>query len=237
MRAVTFNIHHGTVGRRGPVRPDRLGDVCASFDADVLVLEEVDVGTLRARRTDLARVVSDATGMAYAFGPSRRFLGGWYGNAVFVRGDLRRWEVTPLPRVPWWRRSQERRTFLAVDATVDGRDVHVVGTHLAVPQKVNGRQLETLLRRATDRDGPVLVLGDLNRRTHKVSPHAAAVGLRTVAHGGTIPVGRPERPIDHVLHSAHLRVRNTEVRSTEMSDHCALLVDFGWADDEVATPA
>jgi endonuclease/exonuclease/phosphatase family metal-dependent hydrolase len=232
VRAVTFNIHHGTVAKKGPVRAERLGAVCAEFDADVLVLEEVDVATLRSRGVDLARAVADATGMAHAFGPARRFLGGWYGNAVFVRGDLTRWDAVALPRVPWWRVTQERRTYLAAQVTVAGLDLRVFGTHLAVEQDINGPQLAALLRHATASDGPVLVLGDLNRPTRKVQPEGAAVGLQLAPHGGTIPVHDPRNPIDHVLHSDHFTVRHVEVRPTEMSDHCALLVDF-----DVVTPA
>ncbi len=226
VRAVTFNIHHGTVGRKGPVDAARLGAVCAAFEADVLMLEEVDVATLRSRGVDLAQAVADATGMAHAFGPARRFLGGWYGNAVFVRGDIVRWEAIALPRVPWWRCTQERRTYLAASASVDGFELQVFGTHLGVEQHINGRQLAALLRHATSSDGPVLVLGDLNRPTRKVKPEAAAVGLQAAPHEGTIPVHHPRNPIDHILHSDHFTVRKVEVRPTEMSDHCALLVDF-----------
>ena len=66
MRVVTFNIHHGTVGAWGPVDADRLAEVCAGFDADVLALQEVEVGTFRTWGTDLLGTVARRCGTSYA---------------------------------------------------------------------------------------------------------------------------------------------------------------------------
>lgn len=236
MRVATFNIHHGTVGRRGPVDPERLGATCAEFDADVLMLEEVDVGTLRSKGADLAAVAAEACGMEHAFGAARRFPGGWYGNALLVRGEIRSWSVVHLPKVPRWHWQQERRTALTGAVRVGGQDLRVVGTHLAVPQEVNGPQLHALLKLATSRPEPVVVLGDLNREPDAVVPHATACGLGWVDHPGTIPVRRPHRAIDHVLHSEHFRVVGHDVRSTPMSDHAALLVDLELVETPLEAP-
>ncbi|MCU1498836.1 MAG: endonuclease [Acidimicrobiales bacterium] len=226
MRVATFNIHHGTVGKQGPVDPERLGAVCAAFDADVLALQEVDLGTYRVRRADLAGEVARACGMAHVFGASRRFPGGWYGNALLVRGDIESWSVTRLPKVPWWRVWQERRTLLQATVQVAGRRYTVAVTHLAVPQRVNGPQLDRALELVAGGPHPLVVLGDLNRYRPTVAPAAEAAGLVYVAHGPTNPVPGPHRTIDHVLISPDLEAVRTEVRVTQMSDHAALLVDL-----------
>ncbi|MGI8757254.1 MAG: endonuclease/exonuclease/phosphatase family protein [Acidimicrobiales bacterium] len=238
MRVATFNIHHGTVAKDGPVDPARLGQVCADFDADVLALEEVDVGTWRAKGADLAAAVAVATGMAHVFGASRRFPGGSYGNALFVRGEIRSWSVLALPRVPAWRCWQERRTVLVAEMlpAALGGALRVCATHLAVPQEVNGPQLDHVLDVAVGpraRTGvsvgrpPTVVLGDLNRFPSTVAPAARRAGLVWVDHGPTSPV-QPRRRlvIDHVLVTPDLEVTGVEVRATAMSDHAALLVDL-----------
>ncbi len=226
VRVATFNIHHGTVGKHGPVDPDQLGEVCASFDADVLALNEVDLGTYRTGRADLTAAVARACGMASVFGPSRRYPGGWYGNALLVRGTLESWSVTRLPRVPRWRWWQEPRTVLQASVRVAGRPLAVAATHLAVPQAVNGPQLDRLLDLTADRPHPLVVLGDLNRFPSTVEPAARAAGLAYVAHGPTCPVPGRRLVIDHVLVSPDVVVGAVEVRSTAMSDHAALLVDL-----------
>ena len=228
MRVATFNIHHGTVGRRGPVDPERLGAACASLRADVVCLQEVDEGTWRSGGADLAGAAAAAAGMAVAFGPSRRFPGGRYGNAVLVRGDLVGADLIRLPRVPASHRWQEQRTALAVGVVVDGTSLEVVCTHLAVPTAVNGPQLghllDVLARRT--RSGPLVVAGDLNRRRADVVPLAAAHDLDVAAHGPSFPARRPRLDIDHVLVSSEVEVVRAEVRRTPMSDHAALVVDL-----------
>jgi endonuclease/exonuclease/phosphatase family metal-dependent hydrolase len=226
VRVVSFNIHHGTVGRRGPVDPEQLGAVCAAFEADVLCLQEVDVGTWRSGRRDLTVAVADATGLRPVFGRSRRYPGGSYGNAVLVRGRVMASHVVRLPRVPRRRFWQERRTLLGVEAALDDGPLWVGCTHLAVPRAVNGPQLDALLRRVRDRPSPMVVAGDFNRPFDAVAPQAEQVGLVAPAHGPTFPARVPKRSIDHLLHSTDLRAVHTEVRSTPMSDHAALLVDL-----------
>jgi endonuclease/exonuclease/phosphatase family metal-dependent hydrolase len=226
MRVVSFNIHHGTVGRRGPVDPEQLGEVCRSFEADVIALQEVDRDTYRTGRSDLAAVAAGACGMAHVFGASRWYPGGRYGNALLVRGTITAARVTDLPKVPAERFWRERRTALEASVTVDGRTVWVACTHLSVPRDQNAVQLAWLLDHVRDRPQPQVVLGDLNRPRELVQREAAAAGLRASRHGPTFPVSRPRRTIDHVLVSPDLEVVATEVRRTSMSDHAALVVDL-----------
>lgn len=226
MRVASFNIHHGTVGRRGPVDPEQLGEVCAGFDADVIALQEVDQGTWRAKGVDLAAVAGRIAGMDHVFGRSRWFPGGAYGNAVLVRGEIAASHVHRLPRSHWYRLLQERRTVLEVEAVVAGQTISVACTHLGVRPEINTEQLHDLLDRSAARPAPVAVMGDLNRNVGLVEPQTVAAGLQFVHHGPTFPAHRPRSVIDHVLVSPGVTVLATEVRSTPISDHAALLVDL-----------
>jgi endonuclease/exonuclease/phosphatase family metal-dependent hydrolase len=232
VRVVSFNIHHGTVGRRGPVDPEQLGAVCASFDADVIALQEVDRDTYRTGRADLAAVAAGACGMAHVFGGSRWYPGGRYGNALLARGTINAATVTKLPKVPEGQFWREQRTALEASVTIDGRSVWVVGTHLSVPTAQNEVQLDWLLRHLRGRPRPQVVLGDLNRPASLVGPDAIRGGLSAAKHGATFPATKPRRAIDHVLVSPGLEVVATEVRTTTMSDHAALVVDLTWAADD-----
>lgn len=226
MRVVSFNVHHGTVGRRGPVDLEQLGRVCASFEADVLCLQEVDQGTIRVRGRDLAAEVAEIAGLQHVFGASRRLLGGRYGNAVLVRGRVGPPRLARLPRVPERRFWQERRTLLEVPVELACGPLWVACTHLAVAGRINGVQLERALEQLRRRPAPKVLVGDLNRGHGAVAPHAERAGLLAPEHGPTFPASAPRHRIDHVLHSPDLRMVRTEVRSTAMSDHAALLVDL-----------
>lgn len=223
MRLATFNIHHGTVGKKGPVDSRRLGQVCADLHADVLGLQEVDHRTYRGRRVDLAGAVAEACGMTAVYGRSRWFPGGSTGNALLVRGDIEQWSVTELSSGPPWRVWRERRTVLQAAVRVGGHALSVAVTHLAVQQAVSAPQLDDVLRIAAHRPRPLVVMGDLNRFPSTVRPAAERAGLTYVAHASTCLV--PPLVIDHVLVSPDLVVQRVEVRPTAMSDHAALLVD------------
>lgn len=226
MRIVSFNIHHGTVGRRGPVDPEQLGEVCASFDADVIALQEVDRETYRSGRADLAAVAAGACGMAHVFGASRWFPGGRYGNAILARGTITAATVTTLPKVPASRPWRERRIALEAAVCVDGQELWVANAHLSVPLAQNQVQLDFLLQHLRGRPRPQILVGDLNRLLGLVGQEAERSGMRAAHHAAGFPAHKPKRAIDHVIASPELEVVATEVRQTPMSDHAALIVDL-----------
>ncbi len=226
VRVATFNIHHGTVGSDGPVDVDRLAEVCAGFDADVIGLQEVDLLTERTGHRDLPGEVARALGMDHVFGPSARYPGGWYGNALLVRGEIGHWSLDRLHRLPRWKITQERRTLLRAHVRTTEGDLTVGVTHLAVPRAIGLHQLRHLVDLVVDDPRPLVVVGDLNRAPQDVAPLAGWAGLEVVDHERTHPVVTPKLRIDHVLHSPDLAAQWVEVRSTPMSDHRALLVDL-----------
>lgn len=232
VRVVTFNIHHGTVGSSGPVDPDLLGSICADFGADILTLQEVDQGTLRTGGADLTAAVAEATGLTSVFGASRWYPGGWYGNAVLVRGAISAWSVVALPRLPAWKRWQERRTLLTASCEVVGTPIRVATTHLDTHQDVSAGQLDRALHLVTHTTSPVVFTGDLNRFRPTVEPAAQAAGLTYVPHGPTNPLPDPHRTLDHCLVSPHFSVTGVEVRATAVSDHAALIVDLDGPEDQ-----
>ena len=97
LRVVTFNIRHAAPKDSHAGLPDKLAEACATLDADILALQEVDVGVPRSGKADLAKVAADACGMAYYFAKARKHAyRGQYGNALLVRGSINDVEVVPL---------------------------------------------------------------------------------------------------------------------------------------------
>lgn len=221
MRLVTWNIQHGR-------RPEGGFDVgllrrsCAALGADVLALQEVDVGSLRSHRADLVDEVADACGMAAVFGPARRLADrGHYGNALLVRGALEDTEVQVLPCQP----GREARVAVLATAVLEGGlRLSVAVCHLGL--KGEGLdQLPPLLDALAARPLPRAMLGDLNLRPGRVGPLVAAAGMRLV--GGedlTFPAHDPDRRIDHVA-LAGLVETAVVVPHLPVSDHRPLVVE------------
>jgi endonuclease/exonuclease/phosphatase family metal-dependent hydrolase len=207
IRAVTFNIQHG---RRpdGVVDVDALAAACASFDADVLALQEVDVATKRSHRRDEAAEVADACGMSCAFGEAIPR----YGNALLVRGELTDVEVLALPHAP------DREPRVAVLGRGAGLSIACVHLGLqgdAVPQ------LPRVIDALCERPGPHLLIGDLNLEFEVVD----VAPLTLVEPPPTFPAHWPRRRIDHVAVGGLRVSRVAALPEQAVSDHLPLLVE------------
>jgi endonuclease/exonuclease/phosphatase family metal-dependent hydrolase len=117
VRLVSFNILHGSPLAGGPVSTERLVDACASLDADVLCLQEVDRGQERSGGVDQAAAIAEEVGaVAWRFEPALVGEPGavWraatdadtdtdeacYGVAVVSTLPVTGWHVVRLPPSP-----------------------------------------------------------------------------------------------------------------------------------------
>lgn len=121
-----------------------------------------------------------------------------------------------------------------------GGPLTLLGTHPASPASARdfefrNRQLEQVARLAHGREGPVMLLGDLN--TTSWSPYfrdlVVESGLRDSRRGYGVEASWPglptpllRIPIDHCLVSPSISIRNRRLGPAVGSDHRPLLVDF-----------
>ena len=225
IRVASFNILHGQrADRSGEVDVPMLRRSAAGLRADLLALQEVDVGVPRSGRVDQAAAVADATGLEVVFGKAARVGGvGKYGNALLARGPIRDVEVVPLPRA---RHSNEPRSMIVAEVVLEGVGaVSVVATHLSIHRPEVHDQLSAAVAALVDRPPPRLLVGDLNLLPEEVEPVVTAAGLRLAdPTTPTFPHHEPRIRIDHVAVGGGLDVGVVEVVRTESSDHGALVV-------------
>jgi endonuclease/exonuclease/phosphatase family metal-dependent hydrolase len=131
---------------------------------------------------------------------------------MWFRGRLRPYLVRDEPRV-------------ALVSSVEAPDgvVTFVTTHLSFLPWWNGRQLRHVMRSVVGREGPGVVMGDLNM------PPARAgrlTGLRPAATAPTFPADDPSEQLDHILLSGGLRAESSEALRLPVSDHRALVAEL-----------
>ena len=132
LRVLVYNIHAG----RDDDGADNLARVAAlvrETDADVSLLQEVDVRTERSGRVDQAAELARLSGYEVAFGKSLDFKGGEYGIAVLSRWPIRAHEVVPLRTDPPPTRSnglREPRIALRVVVDAPFGPLEVLNTHI-----------------------------------------------------------------------------------------------------------
>ncbi|QHQ35542.1 endonuclease/exonuclease/phosphatase family protein [Algicella marina] len=152
MRLASYNIRKA-VGLDWKRDPERIADVLAELDADVVVLQEADrrIGA-RAGVLPLPRL--DAMGYVIADISVRPLSHGWHGNVILIR--------TPMSA------DQPRRVELpaveprgAVAAKIAPVGITVIGVHLGLTPGMRRQQLAHLVASA---EGPTVIAGDFNER-------------------------------------------------------------------------
>ena len=247
----TFNILHGRSTDDGQVVTDRLVEACASLDADVLCLQEVDRGQARSGGVDQAAAVAGAMGARdWRFAPALvgEPGGRWraatdgdaspsgstepgYGVALVSRRPVREWRVLRLRaapvRAPVAVPGGRGRFVLLRDEprvvlAAQLDGMIVATTHLSFVPGYNLVQLRRAVAWLATLSTPVLLAGDFNVPG---SLPAWASRWRPLARTRTYPAGRPSMQVDHILATGPVSaVQPAEVHRMPLSDHLALAV-------------
>jgi endonuclease/exonuclease/phosphatase family metal-dependent hydrolase len=232
LRVVTFNIRHAAPKDSYRGLPDRLAESCAALEADVLALQEVDVGVPRSGRTNLAAIAADACGMDYYFAKARKHAyRGQYGNALLVRGSITDVEVVrlsgdhrhavrlgPIVVKPF----REPRNAIIATASVGVARIAVATGHFAADSTARRAQLTTAAERLVAREPPHVLLGDFNVPWPQAAEWLQPYDL-TLAEARLEPARQVG--IDHVAVRG-LEVLHVETRWLAISDHPAKIVDL-----------
>ncbi|MGE0145257.1 MAG: endonuclease/exonuclease/phosphatase family protein [Planctomycetota bacterium] len=203
VRAVSYNIHHGE-GVDGVLDLDRIAARLATFQADVIALQEVDLGVARTERRNQAAYLASKLGMHAAFGSFMPYQGGRYGMAVLSRWPLVAVRSLRLPD------GNEPRISLIVDVRLPSdRVLTIADVHFDWVQDDSFRYaqaqslVEHLQGRLRDDSPAMLVLGDFNdtpgSRTLDRFREFTLEAPKPIADSFTFPSTGADREIDFVF--------------------------------------
>lgn len=256
MRLASFNVLHGRSLADGRTDVDRLAEACASLDADVLALQEIDRNQARSGNVDQTAAVADRmAAKAWRFEPALVGEPGatWraaeegdgdpaaadpgYGVGLVCRLPVRAWHVLRL-------RAARVRAPVAVPG---GR-----GRFILLPDEPR----VALAAEVDTTAGPIVVatthlsfvpgwnlaqlrevarfLAGLGRPCVLLGDlnvpgrlPARVTGWRPLARVRTFPGAKPSVQLDHALgHGLLPLVRDASAVELPLSDHRALVVEF-----------
>lgn len=225
LTALTLNIHGGST-KAGELDLQRVADELEIWDADVVMLQEVDRGRPRSDLVDQATWLADQLGLEAAYGPTRRMRPGRSGNAVLSRFPVVGSANTVLPREP----GLYRRGALAVTVRVGDQEVDVISTHLDhVRPSARRAQASAVADLVVSSPRPVLLGGDLNTEPGfpplRILVRAGLVdvfGAVGEGEGLTVPAYSPRRRIDYLLADPAFAPVEADVLGSAVSDHRAV---------------
>lgn len=234
LRIVTWNIHKG-VGNDRKLDVDRIADVLAQYEPDVVALQEVfrfdPHHGVRSQPEELAELL-ELPHVATAWNVPRRQ--GVYGNATLSRLPLE----TPTNIDLKWR-FKKRRSALYTRVALPHRSLHLFNVHLGLAhfeRKAQLRWVADWTDRLATAGEPVVVAGDTNDWLSRLQRHAHARGFACSGAGrrrharGTYPSFLPMGALDRVYLRGDVRVIDSYASRTHLarqaSDHLPLVTDL-----------
>lgn len=220
-KVASYNIHKavGTDRRRDPLR---ILAVLREIDADIVALQEAD-RRFGARQAAVppSLIAQHSDYVPVPFGLERGSLG-WHGNAILVKRGIAIEEHTSLP-IPCL---EPRGAVRARLRLADGTRIVVFATHLDLSGLWRVRQARALAALADKarRDGPTLLMGDLNEwRRNAGCFRALQDGLRLLDPGPSFHSRAPVGRLDRIYHCNSLEAHSCGVHRSALartaSDH------------------
>ncbi|XAM00658.1 endonuclease/exonuclease/phosphatase family protein [Phycisphaeraceae bacterium D3-23] len=269
LTVAAYNIAHArglAVTNWAGDRNDRLTEIAAliaSWDADIVVLNEVDLDASWSGRVNQARVIAERAGFVYRVEQANYDLSlpGFrlrFGNAVLSRHPIVDAHPIDYPAVSGLESlafGQKRGVVCTVDVG-GGRRVRVVAVHWdSRDAAVRAGSADVLTHLAADGGPPIIAAGDFN------APLVTALGLTRppeesaaerlvtqtdlawivpTAHEpvpDSFPSAAPAKLIDYILAQPPLRVARFEVVDSQLSDHRPVLAELLWATETAENDA
>lgn len=225
----SYNIRK-SLGTDRKRNPERILEVIAEIDADIIALQEVDKRFGRRVSTLPAEIFAKTGYQPIAFGEDPEGLG-WHGNTILARRSvqvlhLRRWSLPSL----------EPRGAAVADLRIDGIDIRVVGMHLGLMGHWRKQQAKTVLAEleALEASMPTVMMGDLNQwgRAGGALAHFAE-SHHVAAPGPSYHSRVPVAELDRIITSPDLVVEQAGVHTSELarlaSDHLPVWARLSFA--------
>jgi endonuclease/exonuclease/phosphatase family metal-dependent hydrolase len=241
LRVITYNIHRA-IGVDRRFRPERVVDILRHYDADIVMLQEVDEGAPRSRELNLAKELAEAAGYPnFALGHNVSLKKGRYGNATLSRFPILRERNIDLSVNESWIRRGCQHTTLELNGK--GGHLEVFNLHLGLSARERKKQIELLKRTAefSEVDGrtPVIVAGDFNDWRSLLLPeftNGLGFACATERRRGpyrcipTYPSFSPQGGLDRIYHRGPLKLLSVHSCRLQVarvaSDHLPIVAEF-----------
>lgn len=242
-RVLSYNIHRA-IGVDRRFRLDRIIKILEHYQADIALLQEVDVGVPRSRKLNLAEELATAVGYShYAVGLNVKLRKGQYGNATLSRYPIQRRRNINLTVDNRKTRGCLHTTILLPDAKNGTHSLEVFNLHLGLSFKERPRQIGILVRSqefsSLTNDQPCLVGGDFNDWWTRIAPMFTEVlqfDCATNHKRGyqnaflTYPSFSPTGGLDKIFFRGGIRLmksRYCRLRTSKVaSDHLPVIADL-----------
>ena len=166
IRILSYNMHRA-IGVDRRFKPERIAKVLKHHQADIVLLQEVDVGVPRSRNLDLAKEMAEAADYPYhAVGLNVKLSQGKYGNATLSKFPIIKSRNINLTVGPRKARGCLHSTIQVNNSGDFHSQVEVFNLHLGLSSQERVRQVGLLIHSeeftSMTAETPCFVGGDFN---------------------------------------------------------------------------
>ncbi len=233
VKILTYNVH-SCIGTDRKLDIDRLAAAIAETGADIIGLQELDVGRQRTGGVDQAHAIASKLQMTAHFHPALHVREERYGDAVLTALPMRLVRAAALPSFG------EPRGALWVEIEAHGATLQLINTHLGLRRRERLVQVEALLgaewlAHPDYANAHRLLIGDFNSIPSSPAYRRLAAEISDVQppvsrHRATFPSRFPVFRLDHIFASRGLTCVEAQVIETPLarraSDHLPLVATF-----------
>jgi endonuclease/exonuclease/phosphatase family metal-dependent hydrolase len=236
MRVLTYNVH-SCIGTDGKHSTDRIADVIASIDPDIVCLQELDLRRPKTLHADQSRLVGERLGMSFHFHPAHKREDEHFGDAILSRHPMALVRAKTFPPVPKPVPDENRGAVLA-EVTVAGTTWKVLNTHFGLGREERRLQARHFTAEWIEKalPGPLVVCGDFNSRPGSTVHKVLATKVIDVYHLARVPRGRtfstrlPLICLDYIYVSPEIAVHRVQVVRSALtavaSDHFPIVAEL-----------
>lgn len=200
---------------------DRISELVRHFD--VVALQEADGGSFRSGFINQVEYLAKQADQPYWYQQLNRNLGrlAQHSNGIISRFPPHQIDTHSLPGLPG-------RGAIVVQLG-DSEPLLVVMMHLALSRRGQNQQLR-FIRNLIAMYRNVVLMGDMNTHSLRLlydSPLKDA-GLKSAHARATFPSWQPQRCLDQILVSKHLKITRMGVLDFPLSDHLPVALEIAW---------
>ena len=207
----SYNIMHGALSQYDM---KTLVESIVLCGADIVGIQEVDVGAKRSGGRDIAAMMAQELGFEYRFSRSLDFQGGSYGNVILSRYPITDSECHMLVSGKY-----EQRSIGGVTVKIGDENVVFWNTHLSFENTEQRRLQIEQIRDLLPKDRPWILTGDFNTPDFDEMRALGDVSMvndfdhvhKTFRESGS--------PIDNIIYTAPWSVVRADIVDNDHSDH------------------
>ncbi|MBV7256418.1 endonuclease/exonuclease/phosphatase family protein [Pacificimonas sp. WHA3] len=214
-KVASYNIHKG-IGLDRRRDPERILEVIAEIDADIIALQEADRRFFERRAIVDSQLLREGAGdyKHVSFDMREKSIG-WHGNAIFVRDSAEILHAEPL-----WLETLEPRGAVLAEVDLGQGPLRIVGMHLDLSGMFRVKQVRGLIELIEGRRPmPTILMGDTNdwNQGRRAAMPTIPGQYRLASCGPSFHTRRPTLELDRIIYSQELDCNDCGVHTSALS--------------------